>query len=1382
AVEGPSGSLTYRDLDDRSRRIATALAARGVGPGTTVPLLLHRSVDFVVAVVGIVRCGAAYAPIDLNSPPARQRVMIDDLDRAPLVIAARPDSAPDGSLAVVSVADLTGHPHAGDSWPCTSPDDPLYVMYTSGSTGRPKAVVVPHRGVVRLVVNADYADFTPPRRWGLLSSVAFDASTLELWGALLNGSACVVQETPLPSLEQLAAFLVDGRITDTWLTASLFNAMVDEHPEAFAGFKQLFTGGERESVPHMRAFLERFPQVRLVHGYGPTENTTFSLCHTVRPEDTRAARVPIGTPIRGTTIRIVPVDRADERSTTVGELLVGGDGLALGYRNDPDLTAGRFVEHDGVTWYRTGDLVERRDDGVVEFVGRVDRQVKLQGHRIELEEIERVLAACPGVGSATVMVVGETAEQRHLVACYTASNGQGPSVETLRAYLAGQLPAPAVPRVLRALPQLPINTNGKVDRDALLALLATDRVVDERNSPDSGAERPGAFATAFVTGTEEALASIWQRWLPPQDLRRDSHFQSCGGTSLLSLRVAADIRRHLGRRVSPVEIMLCPVLSEQARRVDLAPAVEGEGDRRLASGSTGRAEPGPALASIQRRILWASSLDRSGCAYLVHTALEFPVGLGEDAVRPAFEQVAARHDALRLRIVAAERDESSEPHVQITDALPDGWWRHHGVVPTGARSSAVHHDRIDGSLLPLLSRPLDLERDGVMRVDAWTRDDGRMLVVWTVHHLAVDDWSVRQVLDELAALVDRRALPPAGAHVDLVKLELEVERADSARATERSTTRAKALLQALAGTKHLPIDPLPAPGGELDIQLDADTQASLARTAAMLGSTPFVPLLHAFGQAIQDVFGPSWRFVLTPFSRRVVPEAMEAVGCCLDLQLVEAGRRPDESPAVALARIRQEALDGQRLSFGSLDRTIDAIAAVRPELAQAPLLFAMTWREHTAPDLACRAGAIHVRRVPQAAARFGVTLHGERSPEGVRVHIEASDEVLESGTGERLAEAIQKHLGSLAGVHGLDAFAQNIRNGPPDQPLPSKPAAGVRRHAAACARAWEALLGAPPTGPESEFLAEGGTSLLALRLAAAIKRTTGVPLDLGAFLAAPTFGALCDQVAQATIVDDRGEAVVLGHPGSGPMIVVIPGTRGHAVEMHRLVEHLRAHLPEEHPFLVVSLAEIIARIGDEGGLEDVLSRIVPIVEATAACGVGAIVGHSIGGLIALELSHRLAASHNAAPVWLLDTYDRSVMRGGRRGRALRTLVGAIREGRNGIGYLRQALARPRYVLPPGADDGHGVRWRRLGQGVYDLAMDYRAVDAHLIRSAVSAREIAALRRPATNAFDPRRFRSFTVTNVDIPHSDLVGSGVDLVAQVLAQEITTTTSEPNRCSA
>jgi amino acid adenylation domain-containing protein len=546
--------LSYSELAERSGRVAAAL--RSYGTSACVGVCLDRSVELIVTLLGVLRAGAHYLPLDPGYPEDRLRYMLSDAEASVLVTSsALVGRISEWSGPTILVDDEL--PDAVDEQ-ATGPEDLAYVMYTSGSTGRPKGIRVPHRGIVRLVHENDYAQFAPGDRVAHASSVSFDAATFEIWGALLNGAELVilpqdvVVEPPL-----LAAALREHGITVMWMTSSLFNHTVREVPDAVAGIGTVVIGGEALDVATVRAVLAGGAPGRLVNGYGPTENTTFSATHHISSLPDDAVSVPIGRPIRGSSCYVMDDGLRLVPAGVPGELCVGGLGLAHGYVGRPELTTERFVANPygrpGELLYRTGDVVRWRGDGVLEFLGRRDDQIKLRGYRIELGEIEAAVTAQPGVRAAVVLVRDGDGGPR--LVGYVIPSEAGLSTSELPVSLAASLPAFMIPSAFVVLDSFPLNANGKVDRKRL----------PEPEFTDTAA---GDSFVAPRTELETTVAGVWAELLGVDRAGATDNFFHLGGNSLLATRVVSRLRRELGIRLTVRTLFDNPTVESFAAAID----------------------------------------------------------------------------------------------------------------------------------------------------------------------------------------------------------------------------------------------------------------------------------------------------------------------------------------------------------------------------------------------------------------------------------------------------------------------------------------------------------------------------------------------------------------------------------------------------------------------------------------------------------------------------------------------------------------------------------------------------------------------------------------------------------------------------------------------
>ena len=473
AVSDGSATLTYAELHARASVLAAELAGADVRSGDAVGLLAHRGIEAVVATVAISLAGAVCVPLDPAYPEPRLRLMLahprlrgvltgDDLaDRVP---AGIPVLAPGGPRKTV----------AAQAGPIAT------VMYTSGSTGTPKGVEITHRGIVRLVTDRDALGFTQDDVVLNIAPATFDASLFELWGALASGARLEIAPPGQLTLSELAELIGERGITVLWLTAGLFHQVAEYEPDCFAGVRRLFTGGDVVSPAHVRALFDRHPALEIVNGYGPTENTTFTCCHVMRSAaDLTGTTVPIGRPIAATTVVLVDQDGRPVPPGEPGELWTGGDGLAAGYLGRPDLTAERFVTPAdgpvrGQRLYRTGDLARCTEDGVLEFLGRGDAQVKVNGHRIEPAEVEAAIADLPDVRQVCVLVEQDPMGGKRLVAHLVGAQPDRTLAKRVRAALLDRLPPFMIPARYAVVDELPLTHNGKIDR-ALLLGVRSDR-------------------------------------------------------------------------------------------------------------------------------------------------------------------------------------------------------------------------------------------------------------------------------------------------------------------------------------------------------------------------------------------------------------------------------------------------------------------------------------------------------------------------------------------------------------------------------------------------------------------------------------------------------------------------------------------------------------------------------------------------------------------------------------------------------------------------------------------------------------------------------------------------------------------------------------------
>jgi len=554
--------ISYAELNRRANKLARRLKRLGVGPDIKVGICIERSYEMIAGILGILKAGGAYLPLDPEYPADRLSFMLEDA-AADILLTQKQflRQLPKFSGSVICLDDWNDIEKEDDAnLPSeATPNNLAYVIYTSGSTGLPKGACIEHQSVVRLVKNTNYVSLGPDEVFLQFAPISFDASTFELWGSLLNGAKLVVFPAGKHSLEELGREIKHRGITTLWLTAALFHKMVDFHIQSLNGVKQLLAGGETLSRPRVKRAIKELPETRLINGYGPTENTTFTTCCQLTDSHCIESTVPIGTPISNTQVYILDRQLNPTPIGVRGELYIGGDGLARGYLNSPALTAERFIPNPlalkpGARLYKTGDMVRWLEEGTIEFFGRFDHQVKIRGFRIELGEIEAALRRNATVKDVVVVCREDSSNEKRLIAYITTKPGQKTSARELRNFSKDKLPHYMVPSAFVCLDAFPLTHNGKVDRKAL--------PVPEEES---------ASEEAFVppqSKTEEQLANVWKEVLNLNKIGMNDNFFDLGGHSLLVAQLHGRLSEELGRETPIIKLFEFPTIRDQAEYFD----------------------------------------------------------------------------------------------------------------------------------------------------------------------------------------------------------------------------------------------------------------------------------------------------------------------------------------------------------------------------------------------------------------------------------------------------------------------------------------------------------------------------------------------------------------------------------------------------------------------------------------------------------------------------------------------------------------------------------------------------------------------------------------------------------------------------------------------
>ena len=884
-----------------------------------------------------------------------------------------------------------------------------YVIYTSGSTGEPKGVMVEQGSVARLVINSDYVSLSTSDRVAQISNSSFDAITFELWGALLNGAQLVIldKETVL-DLHKFAAALDAHGITAMFMTTALFNQMAHARADVFKSLRYVLFGGEAADAGSVRLVAAGGKPARLLHVYGPTENTTFSTWHEVTELDDSAATVSIGQPVANSTAYVLDEKQQLAPEGVAGELYVGGDGVARGYLNRPELTAETFVpdhfsQEPGARLYRTGDVVKRTTGGSLEFVGRRDGQVKVRGFRIELGEIQAALCAHPAVKVATVIVSGEGAD-RHLVA-YVVCEGGVAACETMRwrDYLSSRLPDYMIPQAYVFLDVLPLTPNGKVNRKALPA-------------PDLARPDTGQDDAASLTPVEEMLAGLMCEVLGVPHAGLHDDFFDLGGHSLLATQLMSRVRDTFEVEVALRQFFEAPTVGELAGQIEAARAAGQHAEDVPPVVPVERTEHLP-LSFAQRRLWFVNRLEPGSPLYNVSAAVRLTGSLDAEALERALSEVVRRHESLRTHF--AERNDH-EPVQIIEPAAP--------LKLTHIDLSLKPADGREAEAARLIEqeaqRPYDLSTGPLLRISLIRLDESERVLAVMMHHIISDGWSMGVLVREVAALYSAFA---EGQPSPLA--ELEVQYADFA-AWQRGWMSGEVLERELhywgrrlagAAVLELPADhPRPAKpsfrGAKHSFALPPDLSEAVKALSRREGATLFMTLLSAFQTLLHRHSGQTDIVLGTDVANRNRAATEPLLGFFVNQLVLRTDLSGNPTFRELLHRVRGVTLDAYAHQDLPFDKLIEALRPDR-KVSLTPLFQAKLVLQN-APMPPLELPGLTLAPIDNGnaseTAKFDLLLTLTDTKEGLRGGFEYSTDLFEPATIERLTAGFEVLLRDIA--------------------------------------------------------------------------------------------------------------------------------------------------------------------------------------------------------------------------------------------------------------------------------------------------------------------------------------------------------------------------------
>ena len=1022
AVTAGDDLLTYQDLDARTDRLAQVLLDQDVRPEEPVAILMDRSPELLISFLAVLKAGAAYVPLSVDFPAARQAQLLADTGARLLLVdpahASQPfpaDLRDGGSVRVLTIggdgpddAQNTDLPGPSRELPAVHPDQLAYVMYTSGSTGAPKGVACSHRGVAGLALDPNW-DARPGDRVLVHAPHAFDASTYEIWAPLLTGGHLVLAPPGRLDVAVLEKLLIEQQITCAHFTAGLLRVIAEEAPDCFAGVRLVSTGGDVVSPTAVRRLLDHNPETSVLATYGPTEITMCATGCLMDQAWPARPKVPIGRPMRDHRVYVLDQAMRPVPIGVRGELYLSGVGVARGYSGRPDLTAERFVADPfdtvspGARMYRTGDLVRWTSDGMLDFIGRADEQVKIRGFRVEPAEIEAVLARDPMVAQVAVVIRPDRSGDRQLVAYVVPAGGDQAALDTVRANAATALPGYMVPSAFVALDSLPITTNGKVDWRRL-------------PEPDFAP----ALATAARTPMEQIFCDLFAEVLGSGPVGPDDSFFDLGGHSLSATRLVNRVRKALGVELGIRAFFEAPTPAGLAVALDRA---AGSDQVRSVVTPAGRTEH-PPLSFAQRRLWFLSRLDAAGAAFNLPMAVRMTGDLDQAALFAALRDVITRHESLRT--VFPEADGAPYQLVLDPSAIPDP-----AVVPIASVEVA-------GALARASSTVFDLTTEPPLKMWLLRVGAREHMLLLLMHHIGTDGWSQAPLTKDLAEAYAARTagkepgwqpLPVQYTDFAVWQRRLLGDEGDEGSLAATQLDYWRTALAGLPEELALPADRArPAvsthDGAIVEFSLDADLHAALIGLSRETFSTLFMVLQSALA-ALFTRLGAGTDIPLgTVVAGRADHALEDLVGIFLNTLVLRTDTSGDPSFRELVGRVRTNDLAAYAHQDIPFEHLVEVLNPVR-SLSRHPLFqTTLVLQNNDEADFELAGLACRLEGTDLQAAQFDLSFNlidqygPDREPLGVSGALIYSTELYDKDTAQSLVDRFTSLLKAFAADPG----------------------------------------------------------------------------------------------------------------------------------------------------------------------------------------------------------------------------------------------------------------------------------------------------------------------------------------------------------------------------
>ncbi|MGB9943784.1 surfactin non-ribosomal peptide synthetase SrfAA [Bacillus subtilis] len=988
ALQYEGESLTYRELNERANRLARGILSLGAGEGRTAAVLCERSMDMIVSILAVLKSGSAYVPIDPEHPIQRMQHFFRDSGAKVLLTQRKLKALAEEAefKGVIVLADEEESYHA-DARNLALPLDSAAMAnltYTSGTTGTPKGNIVTHANILRTVKETNYLSITEQDTILGLSNYVFDAFMFDMFGSLLNGAKLVLipKETVL-DMARLSRVIERENISILMITTALFHLLVDLNPACLSTLRKIMFGGERASVEHVRKALQTVGKGKLLHMYGPSESTVFATYHPVDELEEHTLSVPIGKPVSNTEVYILDRTGHVQPAGIAGELCVSGEGLVKGYYNRPELTEEKFVPHpftSGERMYKTGDLARWLPNGDIEFIGRIDHQVKIRGQRIELGEIEHQLQTHDRVQESVVLAVDQGAGDKLLCAYYV---GEGDiSSQEMREHAAKDLPAYMVPAVFIQMDELPLTGNGKIDRRALPI-------------PDANVSR-GVSYVAPRNEIEQKVADIWAQVLQAEQVGAYDHFFDIGGHSLAGMKMLALVHQELGVELSLKDLFQSPTVEGLAQVI--ASAEKGT----AASISPAEKQDTYPVSSPQKRMYVLQQLEDAQTSYNMPAVLRLTGELDVERLNSVMQQLMQRHEALRTTFEIKDGEtvqriwEEAECEIAYFEAPEE------------------ETERIVSEFI----KPFKIDQLPLFRIGLIKHSDTEHVLLFDMHHIISDGASVGVLIEELSKLYDGETLEPLRIqYKDYAVWQQQFIQSELYKKQEEHW------LEELDG--ELPVLTLPTDysrpavqtfeGDRIAFSLEAGKADALRRFAKETDSTLYMVLLASYSAFLSKLSGQDDIIVGSPVAGRSQADVSRVIGMFVNTLALRTYPKGEKTFADYLNEVKETALS----AFDAQDYPLEDLIGnvlVQRDTSRNPLFDAVfSMQNANIKDLTMKGIQLEPHPFERKTAKFDLTLTADETDGGLTFVLEYNTALFKQETIERWKQYWMELLDAVTG-------------------------------------------------------------------------------------------------------------------------------------------------------------------------------------------------------------------------------------------------------------------------------------------------------------------------------------------------------------------------------